>query len=44
VRRGRGKEMDEMANQSDVKFVKTKELQKVLVCNIIGVALNLAGN
>uniref|UniRef100_A0A7S3FTU5 Uncharacterized protein n=1 Tax=Strombidium rassoulzadegani TaxID=1082188 RepID=A0A7S3FTU5_9SPIT len=29
---------------SDIKFVKTKELQKVLIINIIGVAVNLARN
>ena len=28
----------------DIKFVKTKELQKVLICNIIGVAVQLASN
>lgn len=29
---------------SDFKFVKTRELQKVLICNIIGVAIHLATN
>lgn len=28
----------------DVKFVKTKDLQKVLLCNIIGVSVHLAWN
>lgn len=32
------------APQQDVKFVKTKELQKVLVCHIIGIAVHLAQN
>ena len=32
------------APQQDVKFVKTKELQQVLVCHIIGIAVHLAQN
>ena len=32
------------APQQDIKFVKTKELQKVLVCHIIGIAVHLAYN
>lgn len=32
------------APQQDVKFVKTKELQKLLVCHIVGIAVHLAQN
>jgi hypothetical protein len=43
-RKPRGQQSQEDEVQSDVKFVKTKELQKILICNIIGVAVHLATN
>jgi hypothetical protein len=44
VNRGeiRGKQNPE--ELSDIKFVCTKELEKILLCNIIGVSVHLAFN
>lgn len=38
----RGKE--QIDDLPDVKFVKTQDLQKILLCNIIGVSVHLAWN
>ena len=39
-----GKRGEPEGELPDVKFVKTKDLQKVLLCNIIGVSVHLAWN
>ena len=41
---GRAKRKDDEVQQGDIKFVKTKALQQVLICHIIALAVNLANN
>ena len=42
--KGHKNSADETLKLTDFKFVKTKELQKVLMCHIIGIAVHLAKN
>lgn len=39
-----GKRGESIGELPDVKFVKTKDLEKILLCNIIGVSVHLAWN